>query len=301
MSTDEEADKSSDNHPDYEGPAPIIGNRSEGPSKSNTEKFQNDSEDQRSPFLHPFKDWIKEHATPMNFLTLVIAVAAWAQFHATNGQLKTMNRQLDEMRSSGKDTSKQAIRIINNMNWLAKEMHFSVQEAQAAMQRSERQSQAALDASKDALRTDQRAWLSVGGIPNDPVVFQADKPFEPNIAVVNTGRTPALNAFIRFRATSSPIGATLNFAEKIRQTSGTTQIFGPGFSAPLSLTPEDDMVTQTLYAGVVKDKTLNLFVYGRVDYLDAFGFNHWIEFRYVYHPATNTLWPQKTTIDKELR
>lgn len=301
MSTDEEADQSSDNHSNYEGPALTIGNRSEGPSKSNAKELQNDSERQRSPFFHRFKDWLKEHATPMNFLTLVIAVAAWAQFHATNGQLQTMNRQLDEMRSSGKDTSKQAMWIINNMNWLAKEMHFSVQQSQVAMQRTERQSQAALDASKDVLRTDQRAWLSVGGIPNEPMVFQANKPFEPNITLVNTGRTPALNAFVRFRATSSPKGTTLNFAKKISQTSGTTQIFGPGFSAPLRLRPEDDLVTPTVYGGVVTDKTLNLFVYGRVDYLDAFGFKHWIEFSYVYDPATNTLWPQKTDIDKELR
>jgi hypothetical protein len=97
----------------------------------------------------------------MNVLTLVIAIAAWAQYTATNGQLKTMNRQLHEMRNSGVSATEQANRVINNMNWLSKEMHYSVQQSQAALEVSRRQSKDALDASIEISRTDQRAWIGI--------------------------------------------------------------------------------------------------------------------------------------------
>jgi hypothetical protein len=237
----------------------------------------------------------------MNVLTFVIAAAAWAQFSATKGQLETMNRQLDEMRTSGKDGSNQAAWIIGNMNWLAKEMHYSVWQAQSSIESSRSENERTLKANIDTMRIDQRAWLSVGTIPNTTVIFEPQKLLTANLAVINTGKTPARDVWIRCRSTAAPKGQPPDFAAKLRGTEGSRQFFGPGFSAPLIFDVNKATVGEATYKAVAIDRTSDLFVYGRADYIDAFGFKHWIAFSYLYDAKTCDLKPYSSDADKELR
>ncbi len=139
--------------------------------------------------LYPLKKWCRKHVSPANLLTLAIALAAWEQFYATQGQLSVMKNQVDEMRRSGQASTEQVWRAIDNMNWLARTMQASLGESQIARDTSERRSKSALDASIQSSRTDQRAWIAVSSpkMTNEPNI---QKDYSVFVDTTNVGRTP---------------------------------------------------------------------------------------------------------------
>src|SRR5258708_31767846 len=85
--------------------------------------------------------------------TAIIAAATICYVIAEFRQLRKMSDTLIEMKSAREGGTDQANQVIGNMNWLARTMESSLAKSQAA-----------LDASIAASRTDQRAWLGIKDI-----------------------------------------------------------------------------------------------------------------------------------------
>ncbi len=80
----------------------------------------------------------------------VLAIIGIGALCIYGGQLGVMRGTLDEMKRGGVAATDQAWQAIGNINWLARTMDGSLQQAQRA-----------LDASIEISRTDQRAWVGV--------------------------------------------------------------------------------------------------------------------------------------------
>jgi hypothetical protein len=85
------------------------------------------------------------------------------------------------------------------MNWLARGMDTSTRQAQQAMATSQAQSKTALDASVEAARLDQRAWVglaeftTIGGAETTDNGHEGFSYKSVQIAIRNSGKTPAIN------------------------------------------------------------------------------------------------------------
>lgn len=105
--SDREADERKEPPHDYEQPAIII----KPPSSSNkdhTAGIQRNPAKRAKSLLERLKSSWKKHATPMNVLTLIIAAAAWAQFHLSQKQIR-----LDERAWVGPST----FPVAKGLNW----------------------------------------------------------------------------------------------------------------------------------------------------------------------------------------
>src|SRR4051794_30463554 len=94
MATNEEAHQNPHDQGEYEHPALIV-DPAQLPQKDKSQELKKNSPQQSGPALQHVKRWSRKHVTPMNVLTLVIAVAAWEQFYVTQGQLRVMRGQLE--------------------------------------------------------------------------------------------------------------------------------------------------------------------------------------------------------------
>jgi|ERR1035438_993017 hypothetical protein len=128
----------------------------------------------------------------------LVAVGIWA-LTVYSGQLKVMQGTLEQMRSSGSVATDQTWQAIGNMNWLARGMDTSTRQAQQAMATSQAQSKTALDASVEAARLDQRAWVglaeftTIGGAETTDNGHEGFSYKSVQIAIRNSGKTPAIN------------------------------------------------------------------------------------------------------------
>lgn len=108
-------------------------------------------------------------------------------------QLAVMRGTLTEMKRSGSESTQQVWRAIDNINWLARSMDLSQKVSQQAVESSQRQSKAALDASINNARLDQRPWVVLNRfeLSAEP---EENVPFTGTFWIINSGRTPAIHA-----------------------------------------------------------------------------------------------------------
>ena len=137
-------------------------------------------------------------------------------FLVTGGTVIILKNQLHEMHEGGTQTDKiiAAANLIedhqkqivadnrqvlaDNRNALAnsltenrREMDLALQQNRQALEANERESKLVLDASIEAARIDQRAWISAGG---NTISIAGDGQATLEFLLVNTGRTPGLDA-----------------------------------------------------------------------------------------------------------
>lgn len=170
-----------------------------------------------------------------------------------------------------------------------------IQSRQAAKQNaidnelSRQQSKAALDASIDASRTDQRAWLGVASpiLPTEP---EAGKPFRLTVTIKNVGRTPALD--ISFKSCAGfffPLQTGINppackWREiPTRKVPTTTEFPGMSHEDLEVATPEVSIAEAAAY----RAHQSRVFARCRFDYKDVFRRPHFTEICYYHQFGTD--------------
>jgi hypothetical protein len=122
-----------------------------------------------------------------NAILILVGIGA---VYVYNGQLGVMRDTLRVMKSSSDTNTEQVWRAISNLNWLARTMDGNLKEAQRSETESRKQARAALNASIEASRNDQRAWV---GLKDPQVTLIPDKESIIKIQFSNTGKTPAIS------------------------------------------------------------------------------------------------------------
>src|SRR5262249_54948644 len=151
---------------------------------------------------------------------------------------------LEEMKRSGKQSTEQVNIIISHMGRVASSMEGTLKQSRDAMESSARQSKAALDASIEALHTDQRAWVSIHSYD---AIFSSDKPTTITIRLTNTGKTPALKVRSAVNAQILTLRESPVFDKYFNAIPGSPQYVGshietvmpPGAVVFLNIPPED--------------------------------------------------------------
>lgn len=236
------------------------------------------------------------HEWVMIAATVAMAASTITYTVYSRKQLGVMQGTLEEMKTSGQTASSQTSDIIHEAQIMSDEMIVSnrqnaeaVKETLArskeAMETSERQSQAVRAAGGEALRLDQRAWISLGFIGANPQTLHVgDRPFI-NVSLKNTGKTPArhLSTFVLMERVDR--GDMPNFAydrDRVVQYG----VLSPNADAftTLNLTPNpvtrenSPLPIQLLNSLIARDAVV--FVHGEVSYDDIFASLHWLTFCY---------------------
>jgi hypothetical protein len=173
--------------------------------------------------------------------------------------------QVCMMRKASDVASFQTDKLVHHADRIAK----SLEEA------GER-SKAALDASIEVARADQRAWLGIKAIilasPLSP-----GNPIDISIITLNTGKTPALDVNLaETRAgfnESHPERATTNNARLVVSPNNDEKFSISATAAPNAIIG-------------LRDKRFRFYIRGRIEYRDIFGRGHQTTFC-AYYPTSN--------------
>jgi hypothetical protein len=181
-------------------------------------------------------------------------------------QLHVMQRQLDEMKRSGEQSTQQMWSAIGNINWEARSMDWNQKVAKQSIESNERQSRTTLQATIDTFHHEQRAWLSAQTATGAP---KESPPFKITFPIVNTGRTPAKNVIVYFN---------WNLANPTVQHLSLTFSGAPQHMAPIS--PGESLTffynaPPGLHTDPILLAHLVPYVYGAVTYDDVFAQKHW--------------------------
>lgn len=198
--------------------------------------------------------------------TIVIATATIATCVTSVLQWRVLSRQLSQMEEGAEQTD----RMIRETNRIANGMD-SVRQ----------QSKAALDASIEISRTDQRAWLSVYVTSETPRIGH-------NLTIIthvkNTGRSFAKDT----KLCSLPADT-----ETLRQIPQFIECTEDQWQFGTLMAPNDEWVHNTWYGHPSASRTAGLtatqvkllnanevvmWQYGKVTYSDIFGHDHWVKF-----------------------
>ncbi len=213
---------------------------------------------------------VHEHAS--DWVNVILA-AAIVYFTWSSGQ------QSDRIMKAAEDNAKAAGGFSQSAANISKDINV----AKENFRRIADSSKKSIEATQDALRLDQRAWITLKGIGGKP---ELDQPWEIHPSFVNTGRTPAMN--VRF---------SCNF-ETAKSEKALVYKEAP-FGARSILAPNDQTyhcilnpmaipkVTQPML-DELKSKRITLFVFGTLIYDDVFGKQHWLVFCRFMHPDGNT-------------
>jgi hypothetical protein len=138
----------------------------------------------------------------------------------------------------------------------------------------------AADVASRTMKTDQRAWMKINATQFGMPV--KDAPYEANLTVVNTGKTPAHHVFLRtvvkiinneedmqfgYAPCISSITGAIFPSETSEPHTATTLELRNGEAVPKNLSSDEVNWLET-------GKTF-LVIYSEVDYRDIFGTNHW--------------------------
>jgi hypothetical protein len=140
----------------------------------------------------------------------------------------------------------------------------------------------AVEATKEAMRIDQRAWLGVEYIRSNPLVPEIGKPFIVEVHIKNTGKTPAIKIASRGRGEPVLKGRKPNFSYEGVEPFSAFMSPGAGTSTtvpPMTIpqTNQSIVINDDLIKGLTAE-TFTVFVHGRFDYEDIFGNPHWITY-----------------------
>jgi hypothetical protein len=134
-------------------------------------------------------------------------------------------------------------------------------------------SEGAIKATQDAMRSDQRAWVVVKGIQGAP---QLGQPWEINVVFANTGRTPAKNVKISCSFESEKMDAAFLFKKSPYDEERTLIV--PN-EEPFCVLPAITIPTVTQDTlDVLINRKMKISVFGSLDYEDVFRAPYWLTF-----------------------
>jgi hypothetical protein len=167
----------------------------------------------------------------------------------------------------------------------AGKMQTTINNAEQDFRTMAASSQVSIQATQDAMRLDQRAWVVVSHTDGTP---ELGKPWLLKTFFVNTGKTPARNVMMSCNVAVERNESLVDFGKKAAD------------MRPFLIAPNDPntycvlnplavpTVTQPVL-DALSDPTQNFFTYGFANYDDVFGKKHWLTFCRVLDPG-GTSW-----------
>ncbi|MDP1767572.1 MAG: hypothetical protein Q8L74_02075 [Nitrospirota bacterium] len=190
----------------------------------------------------------------------VLAVTAINQLNAMREQTTSMQAQLAEMKAGGVETGK---------------LIAATEKIAEAASTGAAQSKAALEATIEASRLGQRAWV---GLTNIKVMtFEVGKPIRIEIIFTNTGHSPALKAkgFFYMEVKELPINiGNFNLDQMARSHKDRPSIGTTFPNATLSIQTEATSPATEKSIAEIKAGRLKILIIGKVTYLDIFQNSH---------------------------
>jgi hypothetical protein len=190
-------------------------------------------------------------------------------------KMSNMSDAADKIRQAAENMVLQDQRIADN--------------AQNALNASNRQAQAALDATIENFQRDQRAWLGAGDYTYSIV---ASGPITSSVVILNTGKSPATDIFCRTSGTTKLKGDDIRDSDIVYPPDLTFIKQGTDFPNQhfplnvngMSITPEQ----QKIWFENVQSGAWIQYFFGEVRYKDVSGNDHWTHFCTEFVPATKS-------------
>lgn len=190
--------------------------------------------------------------------THTLAVAAQTQ--AIN--MRNMSDAADKISQAAQDMVKQEQRIADN--------------AQRALNASNKQSQRVLNANIAESQLDQRAWVGIVSLP-PPKDLTLGQKATFGVIFNNTGKTPALK--VMGMIAESPFPQNQSFVVNYPPMSSESSIavIQPGTQQSVWTEPQPQVNTEASIASI-KDGRVIIYFYGQITYEDIFGRTHHTHF-----------------------
>ena len=241
------------------------------------------------------EDRVKRAERWMIGLTAAIAFFGLCSVVVAVLQWQSMDGQLEEMRRGGVDTHALANAAIDQADAAqqfsdtAEDINGEMSDAVDQLSAAANNAKASIQATQDAMRLDQRAWLSVG---DDTYAIDESGPVTSSVTVLNTGKSPATNVLCRITGVTKPKGHVLADSDIVYSADLPTQKQGtlfPNQHFPLAAggPPMEPGSQRRWFASVRSGEQVQYF-FGNVRYKDTFGRDHWTHFCSQFVPGTKS-------------
>lgn len=285
MIPNSDADKPEGQDCNYERPGFILDPKSNLVNNPNANAAAKSAEAQpQKPWDR--RRWVKKATSPMGFYTLGLLVVTGLQLWVTRGQLMEMisdSKQTDKLIEANTAQvvalEKAAVAAKASADTAKKQVEI----ADAALRSTIRQSQAALNASIAASRTDQRAWIGVLGYSD--LNITAGAMIRMRVMISNSGKTPALK--VKTNITGKLIRPDERFVPTYAAPYNveSASVIQPGASAGMVAIGDPFTATDV---GMINDRRLIFYMYGKIRYEDIFKIEHLTTFCGYYDPMTTS-------------
>ena len=244
-----------------------------------TGTYETNSKDKPNVFVRAWR-FVKDSShsgAVMAIFTVLIFVTNIAYVVVSFCQFSVLKKTLTDTETAGGISTNQTWQAIANINWLARDMNYAREQAEAATKVSERNSKRALDASITASQNSQRAWLWVTAITVANLPIAPGKRLMVNVYYRNSGRSPATSVTTGERHCSVGTQALNDFRGPI-VVSPQRLNTDSGIAVPTPTTPLPGGSFFTIECADAPTKedldvlaTANVLVDGALDYDDIFG------------------------------
>ena len=176
---------------------------------------------------------------------------------------------------TGSGDTKKAAAAADKFATSADLIRQKIDSVEGDFQRMATASENSIKATEDAMRLDQRAWVSVKGIGGVP---QLNQPWDVNVFFINTGKTPAKNTRLSCKVEPRKAEKDVSFKEVPYASTGSLMPPGDiGTFCGLHPIPEGEKITQDALDTLSRHE-ITIFVFGSVSYEDVFDKPHWMTF-----------------------
>lgn len=159
-----------------------------------------------------------------------------------------------------------------------------MQKSTKAVTQAAKATEQSVQAARDTIEIDQRAWISLVGFSPR---FEVGKPVEATVAFTNTGKTPARNMFlqavIQIAVRDGVPDYSLIEKEAGDNPDASRSMVFPGAQSTGKGKAKWGALTQA-HVDQLKSGDQRIFYFGRFEYDDVFGKHHWLRFSTVYAP-----------------
>lgn len=276
--------------------AGISPDRNTGDPKGNADEGDAEENPPKYTFQKPSPEWV------MVSFTAVIAFWAGLQWYEMHGSGKQADKLITaatkladaarDQAQAAKDTANAAGKQVDAANRFADSaegINRGVAGAVTQLKAAADNAKASIEATKEAMRLDQRAWL---GASDYTYSIAESGPIDSSASVTNTGKTPALNILCKTSGTTKVKGYVLRDSDIVYPSE--MPIVKEGTLFPNQHFPLKANATamnsekQKIWFDNVQSGDWIQYFFGEVRYKDAFGRDHWTHFCTQFVPGTKS-------------
>jgi hypothetical protein len=220
-------------------------------------------------------------ATAVN---LLVAGAMWYEMHEGGTDTHTLADAAQKEAGNMANVSDAADKIRKAAQEMVAQDQRIADNAQKALDASNKQSKSALDASIANARLDQRAWVAPIGITN--LNFKVGEPITFAVIFENSGKSPALHERneVMVRSFSRGFNGEFTYSDAPAALGvKSSTIIQPGMTVK-NASPAEGLRPTSEQVDALKSGEGVLYIYGRIFYDDVFSIQHQTTFCYLVDP-----------------